>query len=220
MPAEKDRLRPGSGGVLKCPETGSSESEIWRRFLARHGKRRKMFRAGLYARVSTNDNNSPRAEPAMPGVRRRRGWDGLRCKFANVNSGAARRKAREKLLEAARRPRNRSGAGVAPGPLGPVSDGTCWGLFRNWSIWASALISLTEALDLTTPCGPRQGWSAGHLRRVRKEDSAGENQAGSGSGAGGRETTGPPGYRGGTRRGKSGTLHRAGISNSEFARPA
>ncbi len=43
-----------------------------------------------------------------------------------VGSGAAKREAREKLLEAARRwpPRDRCRAGVAAGRLGPVGNGS------------------------------------------------------------------------------------------------
>ena len=62
-----------------------------------------MFRAGLYARVSTNDQQTLAMQNrAMREYATRRGW-AIALQVREVNSGAARRKAREKLLEAARR---------------------------------------------------------------------------------------------------------------------
>jgi putative DNA-invertase from lambdoid prophage Rac len=70
------------------------------------GQRRKpakMFRAGLYARVSTNDQQTlPMQSRAMREYAARRGWT-IALQVREVGSGAARREAREKLLEAARR---------------------------------------------------------------------------------------------------------------------
>ena len=66
-------------------------------------KRSKMFRAGLYARVSTNDQQTLTMQNrAMRDYASRRGWT-IAVQVREVNSGAARREAREKLLEAARR---------------------------------------------------------------------------------------------------------------------
>jgi len=63
----------------------------------------KMFRAGLYARVSTNDQQTLSMQNrAMREYAARRGW-AVAMQIREVNSGAARREAREKLLEAARR---------------------------------------------------------------------------------------------------------------------
>src|SRR5450755_3946792 len=63
----------------------------------------KMFRAGLYARVSTNDQQTlPMKIRAMREYAARRGWR-IVLQVREVGSGAARREAREKLLEAARR---------------------------------------------------------------------------------------------------------------------
>lgn len=62
-----------------------------------------MFRAGLYARVSTNDQQTLTMQNrAMREYAARRGWT-TALQVREVNSGAARREAREKLLEAARR---------------------------------------------------------------------------------------------------------------------
>src|SRR5271157_6145782 len=66
-------------------------------------KQPKMFRAGLYARVSTNDQQTlPMQNRAMRVYAARRGWT-IALQVREVNSGATRREARETLLEAARR---------------------------------------------------------------------------------------------------------------------
>src|SRR5580704_2858732 len=66
------------------------------------GQRRrlpKMLRAGLYARVSTLDQQSlPMQLRAMREYAARRGWT-VTLQVREVNSGAARREAREKVLE-------------------------------------------------------------------------------------------------------------------------
>jgi putative DNA-invertase from lambdoid prophage Rac len=62
-----------------------------------------MFRAGLYARVSTNEQQTLAMQNrAMREYAARRGWI-ITLQVREVNSGAVRREAREKLLEAARR---------------------------------------------------------------------------------------------------------------------
>ena len=66
-------------------------------------KTAEMFRAGLYARVSTNDQQTlPMQSHAMREYAARRGWT-IALQVREVNSGAARREAREKLIKAARR---------------------------------------------------------------------------------------------------------------------
>jgi putative DNA-invertase from lambdoid prophage Rac len=66
-------------------------------------KRPKMLRAGLYARVSTTDQQTlPMQNRAMREYAARRGWI-IAMQIREVGSGGAKREAREKLLEAARR---------------------------------------------------------------------------------------------------------------------
>src|ERR1700720_4454876 len=63
----------------------------------------KMLRAGLYARVSTNDQQTlPMQSRAMREYAARRGWT-IAAQVREVGSGATKREARERLLEAARR---------------------------------------------------------------------------------------------------------------------
>jgi putative DNA-invertase from lambdoid prophage Rac len=119
------------------------------------GQRRKpakMLRAGLYARVSTNDQQTLAMQNrAMREYAARRGWV-IALQIREVNSGAARREAREKILEAARRRE--------------IDVVLVWRLDR-WGRSVTDLlatlqelehlgvgfVSLTEALDLTTAAG-------------------------------------------------------------------
>jgi putative DNA-invertase from lambdoid prophage Rac len=119
------------------------------------GQRRKpskMFRAALYARVSTNDQRTlPMQSRAIREYAARRGWT-IALQVREVGSGAAKREAREKLLEAARRRE--------------IDVVLVWRLDR-WGRSVTDLlatlqelehlgvgfVSLTEALDLTTPAG-------------------------------------------------------------------
>jgi len=119
------------------------------------GQRRKppkMFRAGLYARVSTNDQQTvPMQNRAMREYAARRGWT-IALQVREVGSGAAQRQAREKMLEAARRREidlvlvwrlDRWGRSVTD-LLATLQELEHLGV---------GFVSLTEALDLTTPAG-------------------------------------------------------------------
>ena len=66
-------------------------------------KQTKMLQAGLYARVSTDDQQTLAMQNrAMREYAARRGWT-IAMQVREVNSGVVRREAREKLLDAARR---------------------------------------------------------------------------------------------------------------------
>src|ERR1700694_1841072 len=115
-------------------------------------KSAKMFRAGLYARVSTKDQQTlPMQNRTLREYAARRGWT-IALQVREVGSGAVERKAREQLLEAARRRE--------------IDVVLVWRLDR-WGRSVTDLlatlqelehlgvgfVSLTEALDLTTPVG-------------------------------------------------------------------
>ena len=115
-------------------------------------KQPKMFRAGLYARVSTNDQQTlPMQLHALREYVDRRGWT-VALQVREVGSGAATRQARERLIEAARRRE--------------IDVVLVWRLDR-WGRSVTDLlatlqelehlgvgfVSLTEALDLTTAAG-------------------------------------------------------------------
>jgi DNA invertase Pin-like site-specific DNA recombinase len=112
----------------------------------------KMFRVGLYARVSTHDQQSlPLQMRAMRQYAAKRGWT-IAVQIKEVGSGATARELRENLLAAARRRE--------------IDVVLVWRLDR----WGRSLVdlvvtlkelaelgisfvSLTEALDLTSPTG-------------------------------------------------------------------
>src|SRR5205807_4752355 len=132
----------------------------------------KMFRAGIYARGSTNDQQTlPMQSRAMREYASRRGWT-ITVQIREVGSGAAQRKAREKLLEAARRREidvvlvwrlDRWGRSVTD-LLGTLQE------LENLGV---GFVSLTEALDLTTPVGRTgDGRHAGRFRCLPTGDSA------------------------------------------------
>ena len=175
-----------------------------------------MLCVGLYARVSTNDQQTlPMQNRAMREYAARRGWT-IALQVREVGSGAAKRRAREKLLEAARRR--------------DIDVVLVWRLDR-WGRSVTDLlatlqelehlgvgfVSLTEALDLTTPAGRAM---AGLLaifpefeREILRERTRGWPS---------------PGRQNGQRLGRPATaalhtaeirkLHRAGVSKSEIAR--
>ena len=112
----------------------------------------KMIRAGLYARVSTQDQQTlPMQNRAMREYAARRGWT-IAMQVKEVGSGASQRELRKKLIEAARRRE--------------IDVVVVWRLDR-WGRSVTDLlatlqelehlgvgfVSLTEALDLTTPAG-------------------------------------------------------------------
>ena len=116
------------------------------------GRARTPFRVGLYARVSTHDQQTiPLQTRAMREYAARRGWR-IALQVKEIGSGASQREKREQLLEAARRRE--------------IDVVLVWRLDR-WGRSVTDLlatlqelehlgvgfVSLTEALDLTTPAG-------------------------------------------------------------------
>ena len=157
-----------------------------------------MFRAGLYARVSTNDQQTlPMQSRAMREYAARRGWT-IAVQVREVGSGAAKREAREKLLEAARRRE--------------IDVVLVWRLDR-WGRSVTDLlatlqelehlgvgfVSLTEALDLTTPAGRAMAGLLAVFAAVRTGDPAGTNSGWLGPRPAERQTAGPAGNRGRAR---------------------
>ena len=130
--------------------SGNAES---RRVFGHPSKRAKTpFRAGLYARVSTSDQQTiPLQIRALREYAARRGWT-VAMQVKEIGSGASARELREKVVEAARRRE--------------IDVVLVWRLDR-WGRSVTDLlatlqelehlgvgfVSLTEALDLTTPAG-------------------------------------------------------------------
>ena len=113
---------------------------------------RTPFRVGLYARISTHDQQTiPLQTRAMKEYAARRGWT-IALQVREVGSGAVQRQSREKLLEAARR---REIDGVLVWRLDrwgrSVTD--LLATLQELEHLGVGFVSLTEALDLTTPAG-------------------------------------------------------------------
>ena len=111
----------------------------------------KMFRVGLYARVSTHDQQTlPLQIRAMREYAARRGWT-IALQMKEVGSGAAQRELRENLVAARRREidvvlvwrLDRWGRSVAD----------LVATLQELEHLGVGFVSLTEALDLTTPAG-------------------------------------------------------------------
>lgn len=176
----------------------------------------KMFRAGLYARVSTNDQQTiPLQIRSLREYASRRGWT-IAIQVKEVGSGASERQLREKLLEAARRRQ--------------IDVALVWRLDRWGRSVADLLatlqeldhlgvgfVSLTEALDLTTPAGRAMAALLAVFAEFEREILRERVRAGL---AHARQS--------GKRLGRPATaalqtveirkLHHAGISKSEIAR--
>jgi len=134
------------------PIKRASQKAKFNRVFGQRRKEPKMFRVGLYARVSTTDQQTiPMQIRAMREYAAKRGW-AVAVQVKEIGSGAAQRQLREQLLEAARRR--------------DIDVVLVWRLDR----WGRSLpdlvttleelnhlgvgfVSLTEALDLTTPTG-------------------------------------------------------------------
>jgi DNA invertase Pin-like site-specific DNA recombinase len=140
------------GERLEMPIKQGSGIKKSGRVFGQGQKAAKTIRAGLYARVSTLDQQTlPMQSRAMREYAARRSWT-IALQVKEVGSGASQRQMREKLLEAARRRE--------------IDVVVVWRLDR-WGRSVTDLlatlqelehlgvgfVSLTEALDLTTPAG-------------------------------------------------------------------
>jgi Resolvase, N terminal domain len=145
-------------------------------------------RVGLYARVSTHDQQTlPMQLSAMRSYARKRGWT-VAVEVKDVGSGATARPLREKLIETARRRE--------------IDSVLVWRLDR----WGRSLVdlvntlqeltaldvgfvSLSEALDLTTPKRTSSRRHAGRVCGIRTGYFAGPCEGGDRSSAKGRKTS-------------------------------
>ncbi|MGB2632520.1 MAG: recombinase family protein [Candidatus Acidiferrum sp.] len=183
------------------------------------GQRRKgtkMLRAGLYARVSTIDQQTlPMQNRAMREYAVRRGWT-IALQVREVGSDAAKREAREKLLEAARRRE--------------IDVVLVWRLDR-WGRSVTDLlttlqelehlgvgfVSLTEALDLTTPVGRAMAGLLAVFAEFEKEILSERTRAGLAHARQNGKRLGRP-MTAGLQATEIRKLHRAGVAKAEIAR--
>ena len=130
--------------------SGTSKS---RKVFGHPGKQAKTaLRAGLYARVSTSDQQTlPMQLRALREYAARRGWTSI-IQVKEVGSGATQRQMREKLMEAARR-RDIDMVLVWRLDRWGRSVTDLLAALRELEHLGVGFVSLTEALDLTTPAG-------------------------------------------------------------------
>lgn len=181
------------------------------------GKRSKTaLRAGLYARVSTNDQQTlPMQNRALHEYAARRGWT-VAMQVKEVGSGAAQRQMREKLIGAARRRE--------------IDVVLVWRLDR-WGRSVTDLlatlqelehlgvgfVSLTEALDLTTPAGRAMAALLAVFAEFEREILRERVRAGLAHARQNGKRLGRP-LTAGLKADRIQKLHRSGISKSQIAR--
>jgi putative DNA-invertase from lambdoid prophage Rac len=179
-------------------------------------KQPKMFRAGIYARVSTNDQQTLSMQSrAMREYAGRRGWT-IALQVREVGSGAAKREAREQILEAARRR--------------DVDVVLVWRLDR-WGRSVTDLlatlqelehlgvgfVSLTEALDLTTPAGRAMAGLLAIFAEFEREILRERTRAGLAHARQNGQRLGRP-VTAGLQAAEIRRLHRIGVAKAEIAR--
>lgn len=183
------------------------------------GQRRQqseMFRVGLYARVSTNDQQTlPMQSRALREYAARRGWT-IAVQVREVGSGAAQREARERLMQAARR---REIDGVLVWRLDrwgrSVTD--LLATLQELEHLGVGFVSLTEALDLTTPAGRAMAALLAVFAEFEKEVLRERTRAGLAHARQNGKRLGRPATAA-VHTAEIRKLHRAGVNKSEIAR--
>src|ERR1700688_2301192 len=194
----------------------TSDTARSRRAFGQRQERGKMFRVGLYARVSTHDQRTlPLQMRAMREYAMKRGWT-VAAQIKEVGSGAAERELRERLLAAARRRE--------------IDVVLVWRLDR----WGRSLVdlvvtlkelaelgvgfvSLTEALDLTTPTGRAMAGLLSVFAEFEHEILCERIRAGIVEACRKGIRLGRP-ITAAKKAGQIRKLHRAGVSKAEIAR--
>lgn len=174
------------------------------------------LRVGLYARVSTQDQQTiPMQTRAMREYATRRGWR-IALQVKEIGSGASQRERREQLLEAARRRE--------------IDVVLVWRLDR-WGRSVTDLlatlqelehlgvgfVSLTEALDLTTPAGRAMAGLLAVFAEFEREILRERVRAGLAHARQNGQRLGRP-LTAALHTYQVRKLHRAGTSKSEIAR--
>jgi putative DNA-invertase from lambdoid prophage Rac len=174
------------------------------------------LRAGLYARVSSQDQQTiPLQTRAMREYANRRGWR-IALQVKEIGSGASQRERREQLLDAARRR--------------DIDVVLVWRLDR-WGRSVTDLlatlqelehlgvgfVSLTEALDLTTPAGRAMAGLLAIFSEFEREILRERVRAGLAHARQNGQRLGRP-LTAALHADQVRKLHRAGVSKSEIAR--
>jgi len=199
------------------PVKRASTNNKSRRVFGHPDKRSKTaLRAGLYARVSTNDQQTlPMQLRALREYAARRGWT-VSMQIKEVGSGAAQRRMREQLIAAARRREidvvlvwrlDRWGRSVAD----------LLATLQELEHLAVGFVSLTEALDLTTPAGRAMAGLLAVFAEFEREVLRDRVRAGLAHARQSGKRLGRP-LTAALQTGEVRKLRRAGLSKSEIAR--
>ena len=175
-----------------------------------------MFRVGLYARVSTHDQQTlPLQMRAMRDYASKRGWT-VAIQIKEVGSGAVERELREQLLAAARRREidvvlvwrlDRWGRSLADLVV----------TLKDLAQLGVGFVSLTEALDLTTPTGRAMAGLLSVFAEFEHEILRERIRAGIAEARLKGKHLGRP-VTVGKRSSQIKKLHRSGVSKAEIAR--
>jgi putative DNA-invertase from lambdoid prophage Rac len=194
----------------------TSEEAKSSRVFGQARKPAKMFRAGIYARVSTDDQQTiPLQIRALREYAARRGWT-MALQVKEVGSGASQRQHREKLLDAARRREidvalvwrlDRWGRSVADLLATP----------QELEHLGVGFVSLTEALDLTTSAGRAMAALLAVFAEFEREFLRERVRAGLAHARQNGKKLGRP-ITAGVHSGQVQKLYWAGISKAEIAR--
>jgi DNA invertase Pin-like site-specific DNA recombinase len=194
----------------------SGNAESRRVFGHPSGRAKTPLRAGLYARVSTNDQQTiPLQIRALREYATRRGWT-VALQVKEIGSGASARELREKIVEAARRR--------------DIDLVLVWRLDR-WGRSVTDLlatlqeldhlgvgfVSLTEALDLTTPAGRAMAGLLAVFAEFERELLKERVRAGLAHARQNGKRLGRPATAA-LHADEVRNLHRAGVSKAEIAR--
>ena len=176
----------------------------------------KMLRVGLYARVSTHDQKTlPMQMRAMREYAAKRGWE-IAAQIKEVGSGAVEREFRENLIAAARRREidvvlvwrlDRWGRSLADLVV----------TLKELSELGVGFVSLTEALDLTTPTGRAMAGLLSVFAEFEREILRERIRAGIVEARRKGTRLGRP-ITAAKKAGQIRKLHRAGVSKAEIAR--
>ena len=198
------------------PGKQTSEKTKSSRVFGHARKPAKMFRVGIYARVSTNDQQTiPLQIRALREYVGRRGWT-ITLQVKEVGSGASERQLRQTLLEAARRREidvvlvwrlDRWGRSVAD-LLATLQELNHLGV---------GFVSLTEALDLTTPAGRAMAGLLAVFAEFERDILRERVRAGLAHARHNGKRLGRP-ITAGVHANQVRKLHRAGVSKAEIAR--
>ena len=194
----------------------ASEKAKSRRVFGQARKPARMFRAALYSRVSTNDQHTLSMQSRnMREYAARRGWS-IAIEVREVGSGAAQRKAREKLLDAARR-RQIDIVVVCRLDRWGRSVTDLLATLQELEHLGVGFVSLTEALDLTAPSGRAMAGLLAVFAEFEREILRERVRAGLADAKRNGQRLGRP-MTAGLHADKVRKLHRAGVSKAEIAR--